>query len=1169
MNIQNQNVKKSNMEKTMYDVNSYTDEELYSLLDLVNPTDRILEAKIIQMIQKYNRIYNDNGIELTNFFKNVYKRFFIDDNENDNETEEEDNIISNIEGFDVKLPDNNDDTKKNINNGKDIIRTTPIEYTKDKLNPLLKQTTKRIISIDSQFRGPLYPMSTDFTFNLSEPLKDVVGLSLSSVQIPYTWYTVTNSYGANYFYLKGNSDGIDNGNFDYKIEILAGNYSPDLLITEINKSINIVKGQNPEVYFGSTNLQYNSATNLTTTTIEIRNIFNETNYYLEFETNPLIYVNEDTTISDFNRKNNDNNIGGYFGFNYQQYLPNTIYSSRDLPAPIYTLSSSPYHIDPSINGLFIKDDGTIPKIITDGDYANESNTEQYYIDNSNNYFNIILYQGPDNYNINSVIIKNIEIKLNLENATYTRQQITNEINNKLISVSSFMSNSIMTTEIGRNYINDPSMVNFKSSYFYLIVNWDKTQIPNNKTDLKTIVIFPDETNLQNTTTVWVKDTGLRKPCCFNFTKKNNELNNIVGETPSLETNYVINNGPYIELSCIETGYTNEENTYKILVGNSRPSGYSLIEYINTINDGIMVINNATKKYNYNNENAINGILSNSKIENTDKINIYFDILKKFDNQYYYLNFDINNDCFLSSKNMIMYQFETDEFGNILLNNEIPVEQYGSLNVIDLSMNSKIVFNIEITNSFRIEETTFMQIIPKPGNHNSYAGVWNIPVNDVLRGVGIIQISKITEEMQNTLRNFQDYHDSFPFKNSVVNAKYYSTGENSVFYTIYITLNINKTLTQNSYKASFKETTSNDFYNSTWYKYLKIADSSYNLVDYDVKDEPYSLISGTETVLANKLTLNHPTTIKIIPYTNGLISKNNTNTINVTIPNGSYTKEELFNIINTQFTNNKVTEGSKVTNISIGGINYILFKLNINKIYTADDYSIVFYDLNSFVKCYLGVKSVKNVTWDSTLGWIIGYHSQTEYNLSEVVGDIKILLGDSTIITNIYNYFLIRLDDYTQSNMNDGLVTLTNTENNIPLPSYAYLDDFQCDPLTGEKIFTGTVNNGNETKLTQSQIYSAQQIANEKKNKVQKYSKGVFARDIFALLPVKVNGMKNGDTYVEFGGTLQNQQRVYFGPVNISRLTIQLLNDRGDVVDLNNASWSFSFICEQLYQQKSI
>lgn len=1167
MNIQNRNVKNSNMEKTMYDVNSYTDEELYSLLDLVNPTDRILEAKIIQMIQKYNTIYNNNGIELTNFFKDVYKRFFIDDDET-----EEDNIISNIEGFDVKLPDNNDNTNQNILDGNDVIKTTPIEYTKDKLNPLLKQTTKRIISIDSQFRGPLYPMSTDFTFNLSEPLKDVVGLSLSSVQIPYTWYTVTNSYGANYFYLKGKSDGIDNGNFDYKIEILAGNYSPDLLITEINKSINIVKGQNPEVYFGSTKLDYNSATNLTTTTIEMKNIFNETNYYLEFETNPLIYVNEDTTVSDLNRKNNDNNIGGYFGFNYQQYLPNTIYSSRDLPAPIYTSSSSPYHTDPTINGLFIKEDGTIPKIITDGDYANESNTEQYYIDNSNNNFNIILYQGPDNYTINSVIIKNIEIKLNLENATYTRQQITNEINNQLNSISSFLNNSIMTTKIGRNYINDPSMVNFKSSYFYLIVNWDKTQIPNNKTNLKTIVIFPHETNLQNTSTIWVKDTN-PKPCCFNFTQENNELNNIVGETPSLETNYIINNGPYIELECIETGYTNEENTYKIVVGNSRRSGYSLIEYIDAIKNGISVVNNATQKYNYNSNsnNAINGILSNSKIENTDKINIYFDILKKFDNQYYYLNFDASNDCFLSSKNMNIYQYQTDQLGNILLNDEIPVEQYSSLNVIDLSMNSILVFKIEISNSFRINQAIFMKIMTKSGNHNSNAGVWNIPVNDKLySSIGLTSIYEVKENMNETLRTFQDYPDSFPLKNSVVNAIYYSTGVDSVFYTITITLNINKVLTQNSYKASFKETNSTiDFYNSSWYKYLKIADSSYNLIDYDVKDKSYSLISGTETVLANKLTLYHPTTIKIIPYTNGLTSKNNTNTINVAIPDGSYTKEELFNIINTQLTNNKVTEGSKVTNISIGGINYILFKLNIKKIYTTDDYSIVFYDLNSFVKCYLGVKSVKNVTWDSTLGWILGYHSQTEYNLSKVAGDTKILIGDSTLITNIYNYFLIRLDDYTQSNMNDGLVTLSNSENNIPLPSYAYLDDFQCDPLTGEKIFTGTVNNGNNTKLTQSQIYSAQQISNEKRNKVQKYSKGVFARDIFALLPVKVNGMKNGDTYVEFGGTLQNQQRVYFGPVNISRLTIQLLNDRGDVVDLNNASWSFSFICEQLYQQKSI
>jgi hypothetical protein len=73
------------------------------------------------------------------------------------------------------------------------------------------------------------------------------------------------------------------------------------------------------------------------------------------------------------------------------------------------------------------------------------------------------------------------------------------------------------------------------------------------------------------------------------------------------------------------------------------------------------------------------------------------------------------------------------------------------------------------------------------------------------------------------------------------------------------------------------------------------------------------------------------------------------------------------------------------------------------------------------------------------------------------------------------------------------------------------------------------------------------------------------QDIFGIVPVKTAGLAIGGVYVEFGGTLQNQQRLYFGPVNINRMTIKLLNDRGSMVDLNNANWSFSFVCEQLYK----
>jgi hypothetical protein len=68
--------------------------------------------------------------------------------------------------------------------------------------------------------------------------------------------------------------------------------------------------------------------------------------------------------------------------------------------------------------------------------------------------------------------------------------------------------------------------------------------------------------------------------------------------------------------------------------------------------------------------------------------------------------------------------------------------------------------------------------------------------------------------------------------------------------------------------------------------------------------------------------------------------------------------------------------------------------------------------------------------------------------------------------------------------------------------------------------------------------------------------------------MKVSGLANGSSYIEFGGTLQNQERTYFGPVNIYRMTIQLMTDRGDLVDLNGSNWSFSLICEQMYNAQN-
>jgi len=174
-----------------------------------------------------------------------------------------------------------------------------------------------------------------------------------------------------------------------------------------------------------------------------------------------------------------------------------------------------------------------------------------------------------------------------------------------------------------------------------------------------------------------------------------------------------------------------------------------------------------------------------------------------------------------------------------------------------------------------------------------------------------------------------------------------------------------------------------------------------------------------------------------------------------------------------------------------------------------------------------------------------------------------------VSTSLYNYFLIALDDYTQNHLNDGLVTITTQETAIDVGPYTYM----CNPYstTGSTMIAVPIragintDNGKITGISQKELYTFNEKLLSKQVKEKSYSKGPFVKDIFGIIPIKTAGLLTGSTYVEFGGTLQNQERMYFGPVNIHRMTIRLLNDRGDMVDLNNANWSFSLVCEQLYR----
>jgi len=74
----------------IYDINDYTEGELYEILDLVNPSDRELEAKILMLIHKYESLDTRSSRKLVKFFNDVYNYFFQDSDAVDSDIEEND-----------------------------------------------------------------------------------------------------------------------------------------------------------------------------------------------------------------------------------------------------------------------------------------------------------------------------------------------------------------------------------------------------------------------------------------------------------------------------------------------------------------------------------------------------------------------------------------------------------------------------------------------------------------------------------------------------------------------------------------------------------------------------------------------------------------------------------------------------------------------------------------------------------------------------------------------------------------------------------------------------------------------------------------------------------------------------------------------------------------------
>lgn len=308
---------------------------------------------------------------------------------------------------------------------------------------------------------------------------------------------------------------------------------------------------------------------------------------------------------------------------------------------------------------------------------------------------------------------------------------------------------------------------------------------------------------------------------------------------------------------------------------------------------------------------------------------------------------------------------------------------------------------------------------------------------------------------------------------------------------------------------------------------------------------------------------------------------------ISIQSGNYNTKQFVDALNASFATAGFTFSS--TAVSIDEINGKItlnlyqgvFSGEINDetvTFTIDGNTVItFFDFTGNLQC--GASCLKGTYLNQSLGWIMGF--RVPYVHVNVSGNT----ASSIIDLNGTKYLILVLDDYNQNHVNTGLVSITEYTDNLKNPYYSQDLPYYCiapnvvacseqNEMNSQLIVSDKLNvnySGVQQilpsaprTLTQSQIYSYNEINKNHANNNYK-SRAPTTPDILAIIPIKTSGVSTGTLLVEFSGSLQENIRTYFGPVNIDRMRLKLLDDKGNILNMNGSDWCITLICECLYQ----
>ena len=213
---------------------------------------------------------------------------------------------------------------------------------------------------------------------------------------------------------------------------------------------------------------------------------------------------------------------------------------------------------------------------------------------------------------------------------------------------------------------------------------------------------------------------------------------------------------------------------------------------------------------------------------------------------------------------------------------------------------------------------------------------------------------------------------------------------------------------------------------------------------------------------------------------------------------------------------------------------------------------------------MGYRNYPQYNLDPNSEYNSNYVKQNDYTYNSTT-QIVTLTANTCLDLNTCKTMYLIINDYTNHHLNDGLVTIEASDTKRDL--YKNIDASKISRNSDGTLNVSTQSNQPNQILTGNEVCAANNIIYDNQqniNNSQVYLEPPFLKDMFAIIPIKLAGLSTGHLISEFGGALLENSRSYFGPVNITKMHIQLMNDKGDVIDLNNTDWNFSLVVEYLY-----